>query len=655
MKKRMVSLLLAAAVAASTYSCGFAQGDAWKDNAGTVNLDTLEVSGEGIAVDGNTVLITQGGDFEVTGTIDDGLIKVNTEDKVKLRLSGASITNSTGPAIWFENTEKGFITITEDTENFLTDGTEYSTEDADAALFSNDDLEIKGAGALTVTGNYKHGIASDDDLSIENGAITIVSNEHGIKANNTLSVSGGTIDVHAITGKGIKAEEAIVIDNGEVNVVTDENEGIESKGTLTINGGNISIIAGEDGINTGNASTAAETADPNTATGTNEQKPQMKQEMTPPKGMEMPQNGEMPQGGRGGRGMGGGMRKGMAPQDGMQMPEGMTPPEGMQRPDGEKMPERMTPSDGGNGQRPQGGFGRVDEETAAAHAVSITGGTVYINYLNPDSDGIDANGNLSISGGTVIIEGDSNGMEGPLDSDGTTSITGGEVLILTNGGSMMLPSGDINSIRIYPDEEQAADTELVVCDSDGTELISHTAKAEYKAVIFYSEDIKEGIEYGVYADGELLGTVTAADGAAAVGEKYLDGGMRGKGGGRRDDSNKEIEVEIDGAKVDYSAAVQPVIKNDTTLVGLRAILEMLGAEVSWDEETRTVTATKDGINITLTIDSDKATVNGKEQKLLTAPQIINGSTMIPVRFISEQLGMNVDWDSSTRKVSVRSK
>ena len=246
-------------------------------------------------------------------------------------------------------------------------------------------------------------------------------------------------------------------------------------------------------------------------------------------------------------------------------------------------------------------------------------------------------------------------MEGPLDSDGTMSITGGEVLILTNGGSMMLPNGDINSMRVYLDAEQTAETELAICDTDGAELISHTAKAAYKAVIFYSEDIKENNEYGIYADGELLEMVTGADGAATVGEQSFGGTMRGQGGRRPSQSGREIEVEVDGTKVDYSAASKPVIKNDTTLVGFRAILEMLGAKVSWDGETQTVTASKDGIDITLTINSNKATVNGEEKTLLTAPEIIDGSTMIPVRFISEQMGMNVEWNQQARRVSVKSK
>ena len=84
-------------------------------------------------------------------------------------------------------------------------------------------------------------------------------------------------------------------------------------------------------------------------------------------------------------------------------------------------------------------------------------------------------------------------------------------------------------------------------------------------------------------------------------------------------------------------------------------MEKLGAQVTWNESDKTVTTVKDDTTIVLTIDSDTAYVNGTAQTLLKAPEIINGSTMIPVRFISEQLGMTVKWDQSTKLIEITSK
>ena len=116
--KKVVSVLAVGAVILTTMGiCMANDSDAWKENLGTVDLDAMTVTGSGIEIDGNTVKISKGGDFTVTGTLEDGMIYVNSEEKVKLRLSGASITNSTGPAIYFDNVEEGLITITEGTEN----------------------------------------------------------------------------------------------------------------------------------------------------------------------------------------------------------------------------------------------------------------------------------------------------------------------------------------------------------------------------------------------------------------------------------------------------------------------------------------------------------------------------------------------------------
>ena len=87
----------------------------------------------------------------------------------------------------------------------------------------------------------------------------------------------------------------------------------------------------------------------------------------------------------------------------------------------------------------------------------------------------------------------------------------------------------------------------------------------------------------------------------------------------------------------------------------RTILEALGATVEWDGESKTVTATKDDITIILRIGSTSASVNGKEKTLLLAPEIINDSTMIPIRFVSEELNMNVDWNGDTKQITVTNK
>ena len=101
--------------------------------------------------------------------------------------------------------------------------------------------------------------------------------------------------------------------------------------------------------------------------------------------------------------------------------------------------------------------------------------------------------------------------------------------------------------------------------------------------------------------------------------------------------------------------MDPVIDNDTTLVEYRTIMEGLGAEVTWDEATQTVTAVKGDTEIKLTIGSETAYVNGEAQELLCAPCIVDGSTLVPVRFIAEQFGMKVKWDETSKLITVSSR
>ena len=197
------------------------EDDSWKDNTGTVDLDNVEVTGDGISVSDNVITISKGGDFEVTGTLDDGQIVIDTEEKVKLRLSGMSLTNKNGSAVYVKNADKAYITLTDNTKNTLTDGENYTSGDENekGCITSRDNFEIKGSGSLTVNGNYNHGIFSSNSIEIGNGNITVNAKNDGIHANDTLAISGGTVNVTA-EGDGLQAEEILDISDGEVNVTT---------------------------------------------------------------------------------------------------------------------------------------------------------------------------------------------------------------------------------------------------------------------------------------------------------------------------------------------------------------------------------------------------------------------------------------------------
>ncbi|MDK2960711.1 MAG: N-acetylmuramoyl-L-alanine amidase [Bacillota bacterium] len=114
----------------------------------------------------------------------------------------------------------------------------------------------------------------------------------------------------------------------------------------------------------------------------------------------------------------------------------------------------------------------------------------------------------------------------------------------------------------------------------------------------------------------------------------------------------EIKLVIDGMPV--LPDVPPVIKNNRTLVPLRVISEGLGAQVGWNASTRTVTVQAPGQEIKLVIGSSTATVNGKSVKLDAPAEIIKNRTFVPLRFIGEALGAEVHWDQNSRTVTISS-
>lgn len=111
-----------------------------------------------------------------------------------------------------------------------------------------------------------------------------------------------------------------------------------------------------------------------------------------------------------------------------------------------------------------------------------------------------------------------------------------------------------------------------------------------------------------------------------------------------------IRIYIDGSELATDQA--PVVSNNHVLVPLRGIFEALHATVLWNQQTKTVTALKDGTTVVLQLGSKTATINGQVTVLETPGMAINGRTLVPVRFVSEALGQSVDWQPSTRRVVI---
>ncbi|MDR0570917.1 MAG: carbohydrate-binding domain-containing protein [Clostridiales Family XIII bacterium] len=216
---------------------------------------TSGVSPSAAAAEGGVVTITQGGEYNITGKLTQVVVAATSKDTVRLLLNGAEITNPKGAAIYASQCDKLVITLAEGTKNTVTDGGggyEYvlqADEEPNAAIFSKDDLTINGKGSLIVNAGFNNGIGTKDDLVVESGTINITAANNGIKGNDSVTVSGGDLTIKA-GNDGIQSSNATDAGKGFISItggsfaITAARDGIQAETTLGVAGGTFNITAG---------------------------------------------------------------------------------------------------------------------------------------------------------------------------------------------------------------------------------------------------------------------------------------------------------------------------------------------------------------------------------------------------------------------------
>ena len=111
-----------------------------------------------------------------------------------------------------------------------------------------------------------------------------------------------------------------------------------------------------------------------------------------------------------------------------------------------------------------------------------------------------------------------------------------------------------------------------------------------------------------------------------------------------------IKIKYNGNYLSFTTP--PTIENDRTLVPMRFLFEQMGADVDWDNATQTAIVKKQGDTISFSINDTEAKVNNTVKTMDVPARLINDKTMIPLRFLSEELGYNVQWDGETRTVTI---
>jgi hypothetical protein len=224
-------------------------------------------NGVEVTVNGGHVTANHGAEkkicYVVSGTTANGSLTIFGEKKYAVKLSGASITNPDSAALNLLSGKRAFVILADGTTNMLTDGKSGSQK---GALYCKGKLLFNGSGTLSVTGNTNNGIHSADYIAFNKGNNIYVKStaSHGIKANDGIFINGGilNVEVSAAAAKGINCESNIIVNGGRTTVMTTGEgtydteakgaAGIKADSVLTVNGGELwlkSTGSGGKGVN----------------------------------------------------------------------------------------------------------------------------------------------------------------------------------------------------------------------------------------------------------------------------------------------------------------------------------------------------------------------------------------------------------------------
>ena len=623
----------------------------------TLSGSTAQSNGSGVSINNATVTISKEGCYLISGELEDGQIIVDAgdSDKVQLVLDNASIHCSTGSAILVRNADKVKVTLAADSENELSDGTEYQTDDdnPDAALFSKDDLVINGSGSLTVQGNYKHGIAGNDDLVITGGRLTVNSLSHALRGKDSVAILDGTF-VLTSQKDGIQASNTedstkgwVQIDGGNFTIQS-SGDGIQAETNLSIYDGSFTITSGGGAVNgadhtenrgggfgrpggnrpdSANSQTSPEMPSQPAESGqTPSEMPSQPAEsgQTPSEMPSQPAEGEQSSSGNesdyselifdpddfddtstadsdttvstkgikagnalliqqgtfvidsaddaihsnysvtidggsfqlssGDDGIhaeaylninggtttiaesyegleaaqihiSGGTTQVSSSDDGLNATGGSS----FELVDGLLVLKDISSSDTEQTFGGRGGMFEVEDNCD----ITISGGNLTVTTSN--GDGIDSNGSLNVSGGTVLVFGSSSGGEGALDYTGSSSISGGTLVALGSSGmaQSMEPDDSHATLMVTWDEVQPAGTRLTLCTQQGEILCSLQSTNSFQTAVISTDSLSAGQEVSLYtggtvnsdsqlltmgtlSDGELLCEVTLAEGVTNI-------------------------------------------------------------------------------------------------------------------------------------------
>ena len=542
------------------------------------NKDTTydydESEAKTVADSEKTVKITAEGTYVVSGEHESITVSAPDTAKVRIILKNATVSNTSGPAIYIEKADKVFITACEGTVNTLSDGTSYTGDfkdtNVDGAIFSKTDLTLNGEGTLNITGNCKCGAVSKDDLIICGLNLTVKSTGCALEGKDCVKIKDAAITVSA-GGDGIRSTSTeksnkgfVYIETGNIDI-TSGNDGIQAATVLKAANGSIKITAGGGAADTkqnsggrnmpgfgGNTQT---TDDEESTKGLKAGSLILIDEGSfevSSKDDSFHSNGDIE--------INGGSFTAAAGDDGFHADNNLiinggsiTVSRSYEGLEGQKVTVTggdidITASDDGinaaSSSSNSSSDGRPGNSDSNA-LITIGGGYIVVNAAG---DGIDSNGNVAITGGTVLVSGPTDNGNGAFDYDGEATVSGGTVILCGSSGMAQgfSDKSEQASFMYTLDNSASAGSSVAVTDEKGNVLASFIPAKQYNNVVISTPSLKSGSSYKLVIGGMVSGADKngfASSGSVSSAAQTLDikltgttttigsGGMSGGMGG----------------------------------------------------------------------------------------------------------------------------
>lgn len=482
------------------------------------------VTGQGASFSDQTLTITQAGTYVLTGSGKNIKLVVEAADTDQVHLVFQNLTlEGEGSLLQVNKAHEVVISLAEGSQNTLTESQASDDEKVKATIHSQVPLTLNGTGNLTLTALTKNALEVEDDLKVLGGTYTVKAANHGFKAEGALDIEAATLTIEAgkdglhaehdetteranislnptqlsiaATEDGVDAGNELTIKGGTITVSQSE-EGLEARVIRQL-GGDVTIKSSDDGVNA-SAGSSSKTTDTSATSKTTEASATSNSADTSSSASQATSDSATASAPNSQATADPAATSQTEPvnKDKNQTPP--APPSGQAPPQGGQPPQ--------NGQGPGGMPPGGQEESDPSLQIILAGGSLTV---DAEGDGIDSNGTVTISGGSLVVNGSVHDGNGPLDAAGDITITGGTVWALGTSDMLQAFAQGSTQASITANIAGTAGQTLIILDANGKEVARQTASKDFQAVVMSSADLVDGQTYTIQVDGTTQ-TATAA-------------------------------------------------------------------------------------------------------------------------------------------------